>query len=88
MTNALLEAADGKRRLFIATDRQRRARCPMLVRSLRNYRHERDLEGGDGRHNHELSHWSDAMGYGLYPFEKIRGEGVIGPVPRARTQKK
>ncbi len=90
MVNALLHAEDGKRRLLLAVDDHGSPLTPSLIRSFRNYRNDADLEGSNQRRNHELSHWTDALGYGLFPFERIRGSDtatVVSPSAPAPIKK-
>lgn len=72
MVNALLEDAKGVRRLFIDP------RCRDLIRSLTSFQYKADgtldESNKDGR---DLSHWTDALGYALFMFEKIRGANAI-----------
>ncbi len=76
MVNSLLCDAKGLRLLFVACDTYKRATCKRLVDSFFNLRF-----GADGNPNtyhkgtKDLTHWTDALGYGLYPFEQIRGTG-------------
>jgi hypothetical protein len=74
MVNSLLCDAKGHRALFIGCDEYKRAECKKLVESFFNLRFGRD---GNPLTYHkgtrDLTHWSDALGYGLYPFEQIRG---------------
>ncbi|MHA1574018.1 MAG: hypothetical protein ACTSX8_08485 [Alphaproteobacteria bacterium] len=70
MVNSLLHAADKKRRLFIDSDEHGRSRCPELVKSLYGYMLK---DVGLKKDSRDLSDASDAMGYALFPWERIRG---------------
>lgn len=69
MVNSLWCDATGKRRLFVARDGAGKAVAPRLVNSAKLYRYEDVGKKGPG----DLSHYTDDLGYGLYPFERIRG---------------
>ena len=65
--------AVGERRLFIACDEHRKPCAPRLVESIELS--ERD-EGGKAetqkKNRRDLSHWPAALGYALWPYERIR----------------
>lgn len=74
MMNALLRDATGKRRLFLAQSPLGPPQAGSLAKSLGGLMY---LPNGevDFRHKsaNNLAHWSDAVGYGIFPFEKFRG---------------
>lgn len=74
MVNSLLHAADGKRRLFIDCDGHGRSKCPELVKSLYGYM-LKDI--GLKKNANDLSDAGDGLGYGLFPWERIRGSQNI-----------
>lgn len=86
MVNALLRDAYGKSRLFIAADAHGKAKAKQAVRSFRTYRYE-DV-GVKGPH--DVSHFTDDIGYALYRFERIRGNDptFAGRVPQTATKKR
>lgn len=78
MVNALLEDTTKKRRLFVASDSTGHPKCPHLVESFKMYKYgasgepeQYDKKTGD------VSHATDALGYGLFRFEKIRGQDLF-----------
>jgi hypothetical protein len=74
MTNALLKDASGRRRLFLAAGDLGPPRAQKLAECLGQLMYrpngEIDYEHKTWRN---LAHWGDALGYGLFPFEKLRG---------------
>ncbi len=69
MVNALWCDATGHRRLFWAADAHGKTLCPLGVQSAQLYRHEDVGKKGRG----DLSHYTDTVGYALFPFEYLRG---------------
>lgn len=73
MVCRLLENAAGERRLFVACDEHRKPAAPELVKALEMS--ERD-EGGKAeaqkKNKYDLSHWVAALGYALWPYERLR----------------
>jgi hypothetical protein len=91
MVNALLCGAEAqaRRRLFIACDEHRKVRAKntadsflllMLNASDKAETHGKGTKGGEDR-----THYTDAVGYGLFPYENIRGTDS-DPEPQAQTQ--
>jgi hypothetical protein len=74
MTNALLKDASQRRRLFLAAGDLGPPRAQKLAECLGQLMYrpngEIDYEHKTWRN---LAHWGDALGYGLFPFEKLRG---------------
>lgn len=77
MVNALLHAADGHRRLMVDCDVNRKVKAPLTVDSLallmlgandRPETYGKGTKGGEDR-----THYTDALGYALFPFENFRG---------------
>jgi hypothetical protein len=74
MTNALLADANGRRRLHLAPSIAGAPQANKLAESLGTL-----MWGSQGmidyKHKTELNvaHWADALGYGLFPFERMRG---------------
>lgn len=81
MVNALLHAADQKRRLFVDRDPAGRARAPKVVDSLQSLRlnasDRAETYGKGTKGGEDLTHYTDALGYALFPFESIRGRAVV-----------
>lgn len=78
MVNALLEDVTGRRRLHVVKDERGQSPCKQLVQSFKHYRWGKT--GRPEQHNKgpgDMSHWTDALGYGLFPFERIRGIGAL-----------
>ena len=83
MVNALLHAADGKRRLFIDRDKNGKARATSTVDSFQNLRlnssDRAETYGKGTRGGDDLTHWTDCVGYALFPFEAFRGASSSKP---------
>ena len=77
MVNTLLLAKDGIRRLTIACDANRHPKCPKLVESFSHLMMAGDRPDAKKKSIHDLTHWADACGYGLFPFEKLRGSDSV-----------
>jgi hypothetical protein len=79
LVNTLLCNANGDRRLFVACDDHRQPVAPKLVESIEMS--ERD-EGGKAeavkKNAYDLTHWSAALGYGLWAVERPRMR-ITGP---------
>lgn len=86
MVNALLEDSSGVpnvagmaesagvRRLFIDCDDNRNASCKKLVQSFLSMQYNAVGEAeADKKDYRDMSHWTAAVGYGLFPWERIRG---------------
>ena len=75
MVNALLCDAAGRRRLFVARDGHGTPCCPKLVESFKSYAYNENgkPEQYGKNSSRDPSHPSDALGYALFPWEKIRG---------------
>ena len=73
MVSRLLCNAVGERRLFIACDEHRKPCAPRLIEAIELS--ERD-EGGKAetqkKNKRDLSHWPAALGYALWPYERLR----------------
>jgi hypothetical protein len=79
MLNALFGDADSPRRLFVDCDERHRPVSPRLVESLETM--EYDEHGNPEAVRKDASdptHWPAALGYGLFPWEKIMAP-VAGP---------
>jgi hypothetical protein len=74
MTNALLKDANGRRRLFLAQSEVGPPKAQKLAQCFGQlmYTH---LGLIDTHHKTylNLAHWGDALGYGLFQFERFRG---------------
>ena len=81
MTNTLLRDARLRRRLYLVPGPSGAPRARKLAESLAGVKWlpSGRLDGAD-KNVRDLTHWSDALGYGLYPFERFRG--VIRPPQR------
>ena len=81
MVNACLHSADGKRRLFLDCDEHRRVRAKRTFDSFQqlmlNASDKAETYGKGTKGGEDLTHYTDAVGYALFPFEKFRG--VPGP---------
>ena len=74
MVNALLQGADGRRRLFLVPGPNGSPQANRLSESLGFLLYASSGEPeAHGKGPKDLTHWADALGYGLYPFEKLRG---------------
>jgi hypothetical protein len=84
MVNALLHAADGKRRLFLDCDEQGRIAAKKTHDSFEGLRlnamDKPETFGKGTRGGEDLTHYTDALGYALFPFEHFRG------IPPAETE--
>lgn len=73
VVNSLLRNAAGETRLYIATDDTGKSVAPKLVAALEMS--ERDETGKAEtakKTTADLSHWPAALGYALWPYERIR----------------
>ena len=84
MMNTLLCAADGERRLFVALDDHGFPLCPKMIESLKSYLWEQVGKKFAG----DLSHYTDNVGYGLHPFEKLKGESAITVIRPSQQRRK
>lgn len=77
MMNALLHAADGKRRLHVACDDNGRVKARKVVESFEHLRlnasDKAETYGKGTKGGEDLTHYTDALGYALFPFESFRG---------------
>lgn len=74
MVNALLKDATGRRRLYLAAGPTGIPKATKTAESLGHlmytYRGDIDFKGKTA---YNLAHWTDAPGYGLFPFERFCG---------------
>jgi hypothetical protein len=74
MLNALLEDAHGVRRFFVDCDeQQRRPACQKLVESFLSMQYDSNGESEPRKDYRDMSHWTAAAAYGVFPWERIRG---------------
>lgn len=78
MVNALLHAADGKRRLHVACDEAGRVAAKKVIDSFEGLRlnasDKAETFGKGTKGGEDLTHYTDAIGYALFPFESFRGQ--------------
>lgn len=83
MVNALLHSADGKRRLHVACDSSGRVKAKKCVDSLEGLRlnssDHAETYGKGTKGGEDLTHYTDAIGYALFPFESFRGVAPATP---------
>ena len=87
MVNALLEDASGRRRLFLAADEHGHPIARAVAQSFRMYRW--GAGGEPEQHDKgplDPSHATDALGYALFPFERIRGQDRVVPLRPNQNQ--
>ncbi len=64
--------------VLVETDSAGNPRCTDLATSFISMQRNELGEGErDRKDKNDKSHWTAALGYGVFPFEKIRGAGVI-----------
>ncbi len=77
MVNALLHAADGRRRLYVDCDATGRVKARKVIDSLEglhlNASDKPEHFGKGTRGGEDLTHYTDALGYALLHFENFRG---------------
>jgi len=77
MVNRLLCSADGTRRLFVGCDDKRTPLAEQVVMSLEvSSRDESGRAEWQRKDSRDVSHWTAALGYGLYPYERIKGAPI------------
>lgn len=85
MVNALLHSADGKRRLYAARDAHGRVAARKVVDSFEGLRlnssDRAETYGKGTKGGEDLTHYTDALGYALFPFESLRGVAPASPAP-------
>ena len=82
MVNTLLEDAAGKRRVFVACDSNKNPACRKLVQSFMSLQYsDNGVAEADKKDLRDMTHWTCALGYGLYPWERFRGGGGTPPAP-------
>ena len=73
MVNRLLCNAAGERRLFVDCDDRRKPCAPKLVESIElSERDEAGKAEAQKKNSRDLSHWTAALGYALWPYERLR----------------
>src|SRR5690606_25125431 len=73
MVCRLLCNAAGERRLFVACDERRQPAAPRLVAALElSERDEAGKAETQRKNKQDLSHWPAALGYALWPYERLR----------------
>ncbi len=78
MVCRLICNAAGERRLFVECDDRRQPVAPKLVESIElSERDEAGRAEAQRKDKRDLSHWTAALGYALWPYERLREfEGV------------
>ncbi len=83
MVNALLRDANGVRRLFVARDASGAVRCDKTVESMTMLMYgpndEPETHDKGSRGGEDLTHYTDDVGYLLFPFESFRGSMAKEP---------
>lgn len=75
--NRLLQDASGVTRLYILCDEDGRPVAPRLATALEmSQRDEYGRAEMDKKDEHDLSHWPAALGYALWPYERVKIEQV------------
>lgn len=65
-------------RILLESDANGSPRCPKLAGALLSMERNELGEGEkDRKDKNDQSHWPAAFGYGVYPWEKIRGQGHL-----------
>jgi len=79
MINALLQDTNGKRRLFLLPGPDgKRAKARRVADSFKVYHYDKDSEPLQFNKDHrDMSHYTDAVGYALWRFERFRGDGGL-----------
>ena len=81
MMNSLFKDAKGTRRLFLHCDGNKRPACQKLAEALMSHQYDHAGRPQPARKDRrDVTHWPDAVGYGLFPFERIRGGGTVRPL--------
>lgn len=81
MMNSLFKDAKGTRRLFLDCDRNKRPACQKFAEALMSHQYDQSGKPQPVRKDRrDMTHWPDAVGYGLFPFERIRGGGTVRPL--------
>lgn len=77
MVCRLLQSASGESRLYVACDEHKKPLAPRLVEAFE--RQERDEAGraeAQRKGKNDQSHWTAALGYGLWAEEKLRLQSI------------
>jgi hypothetical protein len=76
MVNALLRAADKKRRLFVEADQHGRHKCPKTVDAFMNLRTKPDgtLDPVRKGSDQDYTHYAEAVALAVLQYERIRGQ--------------
>jgi hypothetical protein len=77
MITRLLCAADGTRRLFVACDDRAQPVAPRTVESFERSERMESERAEAVKGEHDLSHWTAAVGYALWLLEKPRDHGPL-----------
>lgn len=79
MLNVLFCDANGKRRLFVDCDERGKPKCPRLVQSLMQMTYDEHGNPESVKKDYsDPTHWPAALAYGLFPFERLRGQMTPG----------
>ncbi len=77
MVNSLLRDANKKHHLYISCDSTKRPSCQKLVEAMMSLQYDHTGRPQPPRKDRkDVTHWPDALGYGLYPFERLRGGSI------------
>lgn len=77
MMNSLLQDANGHPSLYVEADEHGHAECTELARSLLIQEYGPNGEESPRKNAGDRSHWTAAIAYGLFPFERIRGSNTL-----------
>lgn len=81
MLNALLCDANGVRRFFVDCDERGKPKCPRLVQSFMMMAYDEKGNPENVRKDYsDPTHFPAAAGYGVFPWEKIRGQSAFDAV--------
>ena len=78
MMNTLFRDAHGVRRLFLDCDATRRPRAKKFAEALMTLQYDHSGRPQPPRKDRkDMTHWPDGAGYGVFPFERLRGNTQI-----------
>jgi hypothetical protein len=89
MLNSMLEDGHGKTHFYIDADAGGHTRCKKLTQSFLSLQY--DMNGNpetDRKDKSDMTHWTAAVGYGVYPWENLRGGSLAESFSAFEQQKR
>ena len=85
MVNALFMDGKDEPHLYLDCDGDMRPTCQQLAKALVSLQYnDHGDQQPERKDKYDMTHWPDAVGYGLYRFERFRGSSTLEPLAQQK----